>query len=153
MPLRCPTTFAGLPPPFPIYIPALLTLSPLTRPFNSYCAEYDKDPNNDAYDLETLRDFVQEVDFGMDGIEGSGCKPSLKSVKQVWKDFTAQFRRRHDPIPLKTTISVTNVRSPSIDPPVLFRSRKMLIGLKTRTTQRQKLRFPLYKRKRRYGTS
>jgi hypothetical protein len=55
----------------------------LTRPFNSYCAEYDNDPDNDAHDLETLKIFFRKVAFGMDGIEGLGYEPSLKSVKQV----------------------------------------------------------------------
>jgi hypothetical protein len=83
---------------------ALLILSPLTRPFNSFCAEYDKDSDNDTYDLETLKDFVQEIAYGMDGIEGEDNKPSLKSIWQTWKDFTAQFRRHHDPIPRNTTL-------------------------------------------------
>jgi hypothetical protein len=84
-----------------------------TPPFDSYCAEYEKDPVEDAYDLETLKDFINEVAFGMDGIEGEGYAPSLKSVKQAWKDFTAQFRRGNDCIPRNTTGSVTNVRNPS----------------------------------------
>jgi hypothetical protein len=104
-------------------------LSPLTRSFNRYCAEYEKDPDSDAYDLETLKDFAQEVGHGMDGIEGKHEKPSLKSVRQVWKDFTAEFRRSHDPILRNTTLSVTDVRNPFMALPVLSHSRKILIGL------------------------
>jgi hypothetical protein len=82
------------------------------RPFNSLCAEYDKDSVKDAYDLETLKEFVQEVG-GTDGMEGDDdpsyeesvervppskesderMPPSLGSVQQMWRDFTAQFRR------------------------------------------------------------
>ena len=49
------------PAPLPHLRPALLMLSPLTRSFNRYCAEYEKDPDNDAYNLETLKDFIREV--------------------------------------------------------------------------------------------
>jgi hypothetical protein len=36
---------------------------------------------NDAYDLETLKDYVQEIAYGMDGIEGKDDPLSLESVK------------------------------------------------------------------------
>jgi hypothetical protein len=56
---------------------------------------------------------MNEVAYGMDGIEGEDDPPSLKSVKQAWKDFTAQFRRDNSPIPTNTTLVVTNVRNSS----------------------------------------
>jgi hypothetical protein len=106
-------------------------LSPLTRPFDSYCAEYKKDPVNDAYDLETLKDFMHEVAYGTDGIDGGDDPPSLKRVKQTWKGFTAQFRRDNDPIPGNTMLSVTNVRIPVHGPSCFSQphSRKILTGL------------------------
>jgi hypothetical protein len=132
-----PTSFSGSL-PLPRSPSTLLILSPLIDPgpFNSFCAEYDRDPVKDAYDLETLKEFVQEVGYGMDGVEGDDdppdeenveqvppseesdkrVLPSLGSVQQVWRDFTAEFRRHHDPIPRNTTGSVTNVRSPSYSP-------------------------------------
>jgi len=91
-------------------IPFLISSSLTHNPFDSYCAEYDKDPVNGAYDLETLKDFMHEVGHGMDGIKGKGDLPSLKSVLQAWTDFTAEFRRNNNPIPPNTTLSVTNVR-------------------------------------------
>jgi hypothetical protein len=33
-----------------------------------------------------------------------------KTVMQMWKEFMAGFRRKHDLIPPKITLSVTNVR-------------------------------------------
>jgi hypothetical protein len=52
----------------------------LVHPFNSYCAEYKKDPVNDAYDLETLRDFIQKVAYSVEGCGVEDGKQSLKSV-------------------------------------------------------------------------
>ena len=77
-----------------------------------YCTKYNKDPVKDAYDLETLKDFMNGIVFGMQGCEGEDDLPSRKSVLQTWKDFTAQFRRKNnDAIPPNITLSVTNVRS------------------------------------------
>lgn len=59
---------------------------------------------------------MNEVTYGMDGIEGEDNPPSLKSVKQAWKDFTAQFRRDNGPIPTNTTLAVMNVRNSSHGP-------------------------------------
>jgi hypothetical protein len=50
-----------------------MTLPPLTLSpplFTSFCAKYNKDSDKDASNLETLKDFVQEVSYGMNGIEG-----------------------------------------------------------------------------------
>lgn len=126
--ILCPCDLLGSPPSPPPSRSTLLIFSPLIRPFNNFCAEYEKDPNYDAYDLETLKGFAQEIGYGMDGIEGEDDPPSLKSVHQTWKDFTAQFRRHHDPVPRNTTVSVTNVRCPCAIPLILFHSRKMLTG-------------------------
>jgi hypothetical protein len=57
----CSYSLHRFPAPLPHLRPALLMLPSLTRPFNRYSAEYEKDPNNDAYNLETLKDFIQEV--------------------------------------------------------------------------------------------
>lgn len=75
----------------------------------SYCAKYGKDPVKDAYDLETLKHFTKGIVWGLTGCKGEDDLPSAKTVKQVWKDFTAQFRREHEPIPRNTTLSTTNV--------------------------------------------
>lgn len=75
-----------------------------------YCAKYDKSPIKDAYDLETLKHFMNGIVFGLKGCKGEDDLPSFKSVKQVWKDFTAQFQRENNPIPPNTTLSVTNIR-------------------------------------------
>ncbi|KAL6240235.1 hypothetical protein RBB50_012872 [Rhinocladiella similis] len=73
-----------------------------------YCTKNYKDPVKDAYDLKTLKHFTKGIVWGLDGCEGENDLPSAKSTRQVWKDFTAQFRRQHDPIPRNTTLSVTN---------------------------------------------
>lgn len=49
--------------------------------FIVYCVEHDKDSTNDAYDLKTLKDFVNEVAYDMNGVEREDDPPSLKSVK------------------------------------------------------------------------
>ncbi|KAK5188855.1 hypothetical protein LTR96_010859 [Exophiala xenobiotica] len=73
-----------------------------------YCTKNDKDPVKYAYDLKTLKHFTKGIVWGLDGCEGENDLPSAKSARQVWKDFTAQFRRQNDPIPRNTTLSVTN---------------------------------------------
>ncbi len=75
----------------------------------SYCTKTYKDPVKAAYDLKTLKHFTKGIVWGLDGCEGENDLPSAKSARQVWKDFTAQFRRQNDPIPRNTTLSVTNV--------------------------------------------
>jgi hypothetical protein len=99
---------------------SLLILSPLTHPLDSYCTKYDRDSVDDACDLEMLKDFIGGVSYSMNGIEGEDDLPSLNSVKQVWKDFTAQFRRNNDPIPPNTMLSVTNVRNSSRGPSCFY---------------------------------
>ncbi|PGH00186.1 hypothetical protein AJ79_08291 [Helicocarpus griseus UAMH5409] len=66
-----------------------------------------KDPVKWAYDMETLKDFVHEVTWGIDGQYGEEA-PSENSVKAVWKNFTAYVRQYHGAIPLAITGSVTN---------------------------------------------
>ncbi|KAJ4507506.1 hypothetical protein HRR83_004084 [Exophiala dermatitidis] len=73
-----------------------------------YCTKNQKDPVKDAYDLKTLKHFTKGIVWGLDGCEGEDDLPSAKSARQVWKDFTAKFRRQNDPIPRNTTLSVTN---------------------------------------------
>lgn len=55
--------------------------------------------------------FMNGVVFALNGCNGLSDRPSFNSVKQIWKDFTAQFRRENDPIPGNITISVTSVRA------------------------------------------
>lgn len=82
---------------------------------------------------------MREVAHGMDGIDGGDELPSLKSVKQTWKDFTSQFSRDNDPIPGNTTPSVMNVRRP-FPWALLFlisRSRKLLLVLCLKRVSKQ----------------
>jgi hypothetical protein len=88
-----------------------ISLSVLTQDSIGYrfCAEKGKSPVASAYDLESLKDFVQHLAYGIEGrydnkIAGQG------SVKVLWKRFMAGFKRAHDAIPKHTTNSVTNVR-------------------------------------------
>jgi len=82
--------------------PAYLTLLPTP---NRYAQDH---PGADPYDLETLKDFVRDVAYGIDGAYGDP-KAGEKSVLQYWKDFTAGWRRHNSTIPPTTTLSVTNV--------------------------------------------
>jgi hypothetical protein len=86
-----------------------------------YCAEKGKDPVARAYDLESLKDFVHKLAYGIEGkyddeTAGQG------SVKVIWKRFTAGFKRDHDAIPRHITLSVTNVEHPLpyVSPFLLF---------------------------------
>jgi hypothetical protein len=75
----------------------------------------------------------------MNGMDGWDELPSLKSVKQTWKDFTSQFRRDNDPIPGNTTLSVMNVRK-SFPWALLFLiscSRKLLLVLCLKRVSKQ----------------
>src|SRR5205823_2400017 len=79
--------------PFLVYIhPSDLVTIDWPRPFNSFCAEDDKDSSKMPYDLETLKEFVQEVGSigGMEGDDGLSYEesteqvsPSLGSVQQI----------------------------------------------------------------------
>jgi len=79
----------------PSYLhPALLiahSFPPLS--LNSFRAEYDK--SRIRKPTISRLDFFEEVAYG---IEGESNPPFLKSVRQVQKDFTAQFRRDRDRI-------------------------------------------------------
>ncbi|RMZ92010.1 hypothetical protein DV736_g736, partial [Chaetothyriales sp. CBS 134916] len=73
-----------------------------------YCEKNKKDPVKDAYDLRTLKHFTKGIVWGVNGCDGEDDFPSAKSVKQVWKNFTAQVRRDHEPVPPCTLRSTTN---------------------------------------------
>ena len=94
--------------------PAHLTLLPTP---NRYAQDH---PGADPYDLETLKDFVRDVAYGIDGAYGDP-KAGEKSVLQYWKDFTAGWRRHNSTIPPTTTISVTNVGTHSFHFPICYK--------------------------------
>jgi len=104
----CPVT-----PARPKSSPNASRLTVWRAPFDRYAEDYGKHPVDDAYDMETLKDFVKKIAYGIEGRDGI-AEPSLKSVIQAWKDFRADFRRLHEPIPRNTTLSVTNVRIPAL---------------------------------------
>ena len=56
------------------------------------------DAVDSAYDIKTLKEFVNTIGDGIDG-GYSDPKPSKRSVKQVWKRFLAAFKRKHGQIP------------------------------------------------------
>ena len=67
------------------------------------------DPVTSAYDVETLKDFVHTIGYGIDGTYGDP-KAGQRTVWQRWKDFTAGIGLKYHPIPPEPTLSVTNVR-------------------------------------------
>ena len=139
-----PASFLGLHPPFPHLHPALLMLSPLTLlPFNSFCVGYDKNSNDDAYDLETLKDFIQEVAYGMDGVEGEDDPPSLKSVKQAWKDLQLSFAGNM--IPSLVTLHFRSQMYAVCPWPLLFSSAPERMLIRLNTALWEKLGLPFYK--------
>ena len=84
---------------------ALACLRTFTATGNRYARDR---PGADPYDLETLKDFVKEMAYGIGGTYGDAIAGE-KSVLQYWKDFTAGWRRHNPTIPSATTPSVTNV--------------------------------------------
>uniref|UniRef100_A0A093VB45 Uncharacterized protein n=1 Tax=Talaromyces marneffei PM1 TaxID=1077442 RepID=A0A093VB45_TALMA len=72
-----------------------------------FCAHKGKDPVASAYDLESLKDFVKQLAYGIEGIYDDEIA-GQGSVKVIWKRFTANFKRDNDAIPRDITLSVTN---------------------------------------------
>lgn len=95
--------------------------------WNQYAEEH---PGATPYDMESLKDFVKNIAYGIDGVEDDP-KAALTTVGQYWKDFTAGWRRDHPAIPANTIHSVTNfIKGPLAD----------------------ELKLPLNKRPRRFAT-
>lgn len=84
-------------------------------PCDRYTEDYKKHPDDNTNDVETQKDFVNKIVYGIEGRNGDE-KRSLKSVVQAWKDFRANFRLLQEPIPRKTTLSVISVRIPAPSP-------------------------------------
>ncbi|KDN70506.1 hypothetical protein CSUB01_07951 [Colletotrichum sublineola] len=74
--------------------------------WNQY-AIHHADVNPSPYDLKYLKDFIKDIAFSIDGAEGDP-NPAAGTVMVYWKQFTAGWRREHDPIPGNTTLSVRN---------------------------------------------
>lgn len=53
-----------------------------------------------TYDVETLKDFVHTIGYGIDGTYGDS-KPGQRTVQQRWKDFTAGIERNYNQFLLK----------------------------------------------------
>lgn len=56
---------------------------------------------------------MKEIAFGIDGAEGDP-NSAEGTVKLYWKQFMADWRREHDAMPGNITLSVTNLRSPTL---------------------------------------
>lgn len=79
----------------------------------------ERNPNASDYDLESLKDYVKQLAFGIKPQKNRTdiCpeadeepKACLSTVRQYWKDFTGGWNRDHsDQIPPVIIRSVTNV--------------------------------------------
>ncbi|KUL85000.1 hypothetical protein ZTR_07766 [Talaromyces verruculosus] len=76
--------------------------------WREYCAAKGKDPVTSAYDLESLKDFVHQLAYGIEGIYDDE-KAGQGTVMVTWKRFTAGFKRDHDAIPRNITLSFLRV--------------------------------------------
>ncbi|KAK2022058.1 hypothetical protein LX32DRAFT_574259 [Colletotrichum zoysiae] len=74
--------------------------------WNQYAAHH-ADANTNPYDLKYLKGFIKDIAFSIDGAEGD-ANPAERTVMVYWKQFTAGWRREHEPIPGNTTLSVRN---------------------------------------------
>ena len=113
----------------------------------------EKHSDASAYNLESLKDFVKNLAYGVDGAEDDP-KGSASTVGQYWKYQMAVWRRQNDAIPKNTTSSVTNVS------PAMYCSSNLDKLTKTQFYWKGPLTIetsscPLKKknRKRRYGYS
>ncbi|KAL2273120.1 hypothetical protein FJTKL_04930 [Diaporthe vaccinii] len=70
-------------------------------------AQDHAEDNPDPFDLKSLKDFVKEIAFSIDGA-GDDPNPAGSTVLVYWKQFMAGWRRVHDAIPPNVTLSVTN---------------------------------------------
>ncbi|KAK7422901.1 hypothetical protein QQZ08_009350 [Neonectria magnoliae] len=72
--------------------------------WNQYAEEHN---HPSPYDLKSLKDFVKEIAFGINGAEDDP-NPGEGTIMIYWKQFMAGWHREHDAIPRNTTLSVTN---------------------------------------------
>jgi hypothetical protein len=68
-------------------------------------------PDAGAYDPKSLKDFMQDIAFGIDGGEDDP-DPAEGTVMVYWKQFMAGWRRDNDAIPKDITLLVTIVCVP-----------------------------------------
>ncbi|KAK0641769.1 hypothetical protein B0T16DRAFT_431464 [Cercophora newfieldiana] len=76
--------------------------------WNQYVEDH---PDTSPYHLRSLKDFVKDIVFGIDGAEDDP-DPAQGTVMVYWKQFMAGWRRENDAIPRNTTLSVTNNKRP-----------------------------------------
>jgi len=88
------------------YVYFALRLGDFANPLLNRYARQNSEAS--PYDLESLKGFVREMAYGIDGAEGidMACK---ETVRKYWNDFTAAWRRGNPEIPREITRSVTNV--------------------------------------------
>ncbi len=69
-----------------------------------------KTPEPSPYDLKSLKDFVRNVAYGIDGEEGIDV-PGSETVRKYWNTFTAAFQRANlgTPLPSGIARAVTEV--------------------------------------------
>ncbi|EJT68897.1 hypothetical protein, variant [Gaeumannomyces tritici R3-111a-1] len=102
--------------------------------WNQYAEDHARDDPS-PYKVKSLKDFIKEIAFGIDGAEGDP-NPGQGTVMLYWKQFMAGWRREHEAIPANITPSVTNFIKSEL-PEIL---------------QESKIRLVKSKRLRRFGT-
>ncbi|EJT69139.1 hypothetical protein GGTG_13248 [Gaeumannomyces tritici R3-111a-1] len=76
--------------------------------WNQYAENHAQDQDQPSpYKVKSLKDFVKEIAFGIDGVEGDP-NPGQGIVLLYWKQFMAGWRRKHEAIPPNITLTVTN---------------------------------------------
>ncbi|EJT69642.1 hypothetical protein GGTG_12526 [Gaeumannomyces tritici R3-111a-1] len=103
----------------------------------TYAENHAQDQDQPSpYKVKSLKDFVKEIAFGIDGAEGDP-NPGQGTVLLYWKQFMAGWRRKHEAIPPNITLTVTNFINSEL-PEIL--------------KQESKIRLVKSKRLRRFGT-
>ncbi|KAH8799672.1 hypothetical protein F5884DRAFT_113557 [Xylogone sp. PMI_703] len=93
--------------------------------WNQYAKEH---PGASPYDLESLKDFIKNIAFAIDGVEANEPDEELdvnaakSTVRQYWKDFMAGWQMEHEQIQPKITRSITRFIEDQL--PDLIKMRK-----------------------------
>lgn len=76
--------------------------------WNQYAEDRIKDnPETSPYNLASLKDFVKEIAFGINGVKDDP-NPAEGTVLVYWKQFMAAWKRQDTTIPRNITLSITN---------------------------------------------
>jgi hypothetical protein len=63
-----------------------------------------ENPGASPYNLESLKGFVREMAFSVDGMEGNDTA-AVETVRNYWNCFSTRWRRKNPEIPTNISVS------------------------------------------------